>query len=118
MTQWPIFDREPVDRWSRGALVLLGDACHPMRPYMASGAAMAIEDGAILARCIAEIGTDDPAEPFRWYEANRMPRTNKVQRISAANTWLRGPTDTDWLYTYDACAVPLLTPEEAPRELA
>ncbi len=118
VTQWPIFDREPVDRWSRGALVLLGDACHPMRPYMASGAAMAIEDGAILARCIAEIGTDDPAEPFRWYEANRMPRTNKVQRISAANTWLRGPTDTDWLYTYDACAVPLLTPEEAPRELA
>ena len=57
VTQWPIFDREPVDCWSRGALVLLGDACHPMRPYMASGAAMAIEDGAILARCIAEIGT-------------------------------------------------------------
>jgi 6-hydroxynicotinate 3-monooxygenase len=118
VTQWPIFDREPVDRWSRGALVLLGDACHPMRPYMASGAAMAIEDGAILARCIADIGTDDPTEPFRWYEANRMPRTNKVQRISEANTWLRGPTDTDWLYTYDACAIPLLAPEEAPRELA
>jgi 6-hydroxynicotinate 3-monooxygenase len=118
VTQWPIFDREPVDRWSRGALVLLGDACHPMRPYMASGAAMAIEDGAVLARCIAGIGTDDPAEPFRWYEANRMPRTNKVQRISEANTWLRGPTDTDWLYSYDACAIPLLAPEQAPRELA
>src|SRR5258708_6963080 len=68
VTQWPIFDREPVDCWSRGALVLLGDACHPLRPYMASGAAMAIEDGAILARCIAEIGTDDPTQPFRWYE--------------------------------------------------
>jgi 6-hydroxynicotinate 3-monooxygenase len=118
VTQWPIFDREPVDCWSRSALVLLGDACHPMRPYMASGAAMAIEDGAILARCIAEIGTDDPTEPFRWYEANRMPRTNKVQRISEANTWLRGSTDTDWLYTYDAFTIPLLAPEEAPRELA
>ena len=47
-----------------------------------------------------------------------MPRTNKVQRISEANTWLRGPTDTDWLYTYDACTIPLLAPEEAPRELA
>ena len=118
VTQWPIFDREPVDCWSRGALVLLGDACHPMRPYMASGAAMAIEDGAILARCIAEIGTDDPTESFRWYEANRMPRTNKVQRISEANTWLRGPTLTEWLYAYDACAIPLLAPEQAPRELA
>jgi hypothetical protein len=58
------------------------------------------------------------AESFRRYEANRMPRTNKVQRISEANTWLRGPTDPDWLYTYDACAVPLLAPEHAPRRLA
>jgi len=118
VTQWPIFDREPVDCWSRGALVLLGDACHPLRPYMASGAAMAIEDGAVLARCIAEIGADDPAEPFRWYEANRMPRTNKVQRISEANTWMRGPTDPDWLFQYDACSVELLSPDQAPRELA
>ena len=118
VTQWPVFDREPVDCWSRGSLVLLGDACHPLRPYMASGAAMAIEDGAVLARCIAEIGNDDPADSFRWYEANRMPRTNKVQRISAANTWLRGPTNPDWLFTYDACSVPLLAPENAPRELA
>lgn len=118
VTQWPIFDREPVDCWSRGRLVLLGDACHPLRPYMASGAAMAIEDGAVLARCITDIGTDDPIESFRWYEANRMPRTNKVQRISEANTWLRGPTDPDWLYCYDACSVELLSPETAPRELA
>jgi 6-hydroxynicotinate 3-monooxygenase len=36
-----------------------------------------------------------------------------VQRISAANTWLRGPTDPDWLYCYDACAVPLVAPAEA-----
>jgi 6-hydroxynicotinate 3-monooxygenase len=117
VTQWPIFDREPVDCWSRGAMVLLGDACHPLRPYMASGAAMAIEDGAVLARCIAEQGADDPAESFRWYEANRMPRTNKVQRISEANTWLRGPTEPDWLYGYDACAVELLAPADAPRQL-
>jgi hypothetical protein len=47
-----------------------------------------------------------------------MPRTNKVQRISEANTWLRGSTDPDWLYTYNACEVALLAPEDAPRELA
>lgn len=118
VTQWPVFDREPVECWSRANVVLLGDACHPLRPYMASGAAMAIEDGAVLARCLADIGRDDPAEAFRWYEANRMPRTNKVQRISVANTWFRGPTDPDWLFCYDACDVPLLAPEDAPRELA
>lgn len=117
VTKWPVFDREPVDCWSRGRLVLLGDACHPLRPYMASGAAMAIEDGAVLARCLAELGEGDPAEALAWYAANRMPRTNKVQRISVANTWFRGPTDPDWLFTYDACAVPLLSPESAPRAL-
>lgn len=116
--QWPIFDREPVDCWSRGALVLLGDACHPIPPYMAAGAAMAIEDAAILARCIADKGRDDPSEPFRWYEANRIPRTYEVQRISAANTWLRGPTDPDWLFTYDACSVDLVAPSAAGGGLA
>jgi hypothetical protein len=56
-------------------------------------------------------------ESFRRYEANRMPRTNKVRRISEANTWLRGPADPDWPCAYDACAVPRLAPEHAPRKL-
>jgi 6-hydroxynicotinate 3-monooxygenase len=55
ITKWPVFDREPVQQWSDDRIVLLGDACHPMRPYMAAGAAMAIEDAGILARCIAEM---------------------------------------------------------------
>jgi 6-hydroxynicotinate 3-monooxygenase len=108
---WPIYDRERNDRWSGGpdgCLVLLGDACHPMRPFMAAGGAMAVEDGAILSRCLVEF--DDPAEAFRCYEATRIARVAKVQRISIENTWMRGPTDTDWFYCYDACTAPLATP--------
>lgn len=113
VTKWPVFDREPVDTWSGGRIVLLGDACHPLRPYMAAGAAMAIEDAAVLARCIAEIGLNDADESFAWYEANRKPRVGKVQRISLANTWLRTPVNPDWLFCYDACEVPLVAPDGA-----
>ena len=50
--KWAILEREPLPRWSDGRVVLLGDACHPMTPYMAQGGATAIEDAAILARCL------------------------------------------------------------------
>ena len=110
VTKWPVFDREPVDIWSRGPVVLLGDACHPMRPYMAAGAAMAIEDAAVLARCIAEFGSGGVEESFAWYEANRQPRVGGVQRISMANPWLRTPVNPDWFFRYDACTVPLVRP--------
>jgi 6-hydroxynicotinate 3-monooxygenase len=80
---------------------------------LAAGAARAIEDAAVLAGCIAELGADNAAESFAWYEANRMPRVAQVQRISLANTWLRTPTNPDWLFRYDACAVPLLPPGRA-----
>ncbi len=106
---WPIYDRERNDCWSRGRAVLLGDACHPMRPFMAAGGAMAVEDGAILSRSIATY--DDPASAFRNYEATRISRVSEVQRISVANTWMGGPTDTDWFYCYDACTAPLAAPD-------
>ena len=60
VTVWPIFDRERNDRWSGGRIVLLGDACHPMRPFMAAGGAMAIEDAAILSRCLAQFDETRP----------------------------------------------------------
>jgi 6-hydroxynicotinate 3-monooxygenase len=105
VTLWPIFDRERHDRWSGGRLVLLGDACHPMRPYMAGGGAMAIEDSAILTRCLKSF--DDIAEAFQCYEAVRIPRVADVQRISIENSWMRGPTDVNWFFGYDACTAPL-----------
>src|SRR5436190_9265668 len=105
LTKWPILDIEPIDRWSEGNLVLLGDACHAMTPYMASGAAMAIEDAAVLARCLVQ--SDDCATAFALYQTTRMPRVSKVQRISAENSFLRHPTDPTWVFGYDAVNGPL-----------
>jgi 2-polyprenyl-6-methoxyphenol hydroxylase-like FAD-dependent oxidoreductase len=104
--KWAILDRDPLPRWGDGSVVLLGDACHPMTPYMAQGAATAIEDAAVLARCLQEFEDFDGA--FQRYEANRKPRTSRIQAISRANTWMKGgDDDTSWLYGYDAWRVPL-----------
>jgi 6-hydroxynicotinate 3-monooxygenase len=105
LTKWPILDIKPIDKWSERSLVLLGDACHAMTPYMASGAAMAIEDAAVLVRCLLE--SDDHATAFALYQTTRIARVSKVQRISAENTFLRYPTDPAWVFGYDAVAVPL-----------
>ena len=53
---WGLFDRAPLPRWSVGRVTLLGDACHPMLPFIAQGAAQAMEDGATLADCLRKIG--------------------------------------------------------------
>lgn len=103
--EWPILDRERDDRWEHGRIVLTGDACHPVRPYMAAGGAMAIEDAAILARCLAAGG--DLPQALRRYVALRVPRVAEVQRISMENSWMRGPTEVDWFFTYDPCRTPL-----------
>ena len=106
--KWAILEREPLARWSEGRVVLLGDACHPMTPYMAQGAATSIEDAAILARCLEAVEGEDIAGALKRYEAHRKPRTSRIQAISSANTWMqKGEADTAWLYGYDAWNVPL-----------
>jgi 2-polyprenyl-6-methoxyphenol hydroxylase-like FAD-dependent oxidoreductase len=115
--KWAILEREPLPRWSDGRVVLLGDACHAMTPYMAQGAATAIEDAAVLARCL-EKTPGDISGAFRLYEAHRKPRTARIQAISSANTWMKGGNeDTSWLYGYDAWNVPL-TPESGIAPMA
>ena len=52
---WGLFDRAPLPRWSVGRVTLLGDAAHPMLPFMAQGAAQALEDGASLTTCLSKI---------------------------------------------------------------
>jgi 2-polyprenyl-6-methoxyphenol hydroxylase-like FAD-dependent oxidoreductase len=105
--KWGIYERDPLPTWSKGNVVLLGDACHPMTPYMASGAAMALEDAVVLARTIDEAETLEGA--FRLYETTRKPRASAVQAGSSKNTWMRTETNPDWLYGYDASRVPLRT---------
>jgi salicylate hydroxylase len=81
---WALHDREPLARWTRGRVTLLGDACHPMLPMAAQGAAQAIEDGAALASLLAAMPGDVPAALAR-YEAVRKPRATRLQALSAVN---------------------------------
>jgi len=110
VTKWPFFNRNPLPLWSRGRLVLLGDACHPMKPHMAQGAGMAIEDAAMLTRCLGETGTDEYEGAFALYEANRLERASRVQSVSNANTFLFEQEDPSWVYGYDVFNAPLLSP--------
>ena len=105
--KWAIVDRDALARWAEGNVTLLGDACHPMTPYMAQGAAMAIEDAAVLSRCLEGVDRDGGADAFRRFEATRRERTARVQQTSRTNTWLKQRTDADWVYAYDAWATPL-----------
>jgi salicylate hydroxylase/6-hydroxynicotinate 3-monooxygenase len=105
--KWALVDRDSLARWTEGNVTLLGDACHPMTPYMAQGAAMAMEDAAVLSRCLDGVGRDGVADAFRRFEATRKPRTTRVQQTSRTNTWLKDKTDTDWVYAYDAWTAPL-----------
>jgi 2-polyprenyl-6-methoxyphenol hydroxylase-like FAD-dependent oxidoreductase len=105
--KWGIFERDPLPTWRRGRVVLLGDSCHPMTPYMASGAAMALEDAVVLARCFDDLAGARIEQVLDAYEASRKPRTSQVQAGSSANTWMRNATNPDWLYGYDPWTAPL-----------
>src|SRR6516225_2022279 len=105
--KWAIVDRDALARWAERNVTLLGDACHPMTPYMAQGAAMAIEDAAVLSRCLEGVECDGVANAFRRFEASRRDRTTRVQETSRTNTWLKQKTDADWVYSYDAWTAPL-----------
>lgn len=122
--RWALFDRDPLEEWCRGRVTLLGDACHPMLPFLAQGAVMAIEDAWVLSRKLK--GAGDVPAALAAYEAERKPRTAKVQRGARAQMGLYhkrswpeqlatyGPmwlaarlapqfvhTRQDWLYSHD-----------------
>ena len=103
-----LYEREPLPKWSVGCVSLLGDASHPMLPFMAQGAGMAIEDAIVLGRCLGA-GTDRAQVPVALvrYEEARRERTARIQIGSRGNQWMKGPGNADWVYGYDAWAVPL-----------
>ncbi len=103
--KWSLYERDPLPTWCDQKVVLLGDACHPMVPYMAQGAAMAIEDAAILTRVLEE--QPNIPEAFQQFETVRKERTSRVQLTSHKNQWMSKPTDSDWVYGYDAWKVNL-----------
>ncbi len=131
--RWALYDRAPLPYWSRGRVTLLGDACHPMLPFMAQGAAMAIEDAWVLAEELssAKAGHQSAEDALTSYQNFRMPRASKVQAASAANArtfhkraplerllaygpmWLAGgmmpafiESRFDWLYGQDVTSRP------------
>jgi 6-hydroxynicotinate 3-monooxygenase len=102
LRKWALLERDPMPSWGKNRVVLLGDACHPMAPYMAQGAASAIEDAVVLARCLARACCDEIPNAVAVYAANRKDRTARIQLTNRENTWLRFTTDTDWVYDFDA----------------
>jgi salicylate hydroxylase len=82
--KWALFERRPLMNWTQDAAALLGDAAHPMLPFLAQGGAMAIEDAVVAAQCLAR-RPDDAAAALRTYAAIRRGRTRRVQRQAARN---------------------------------
>jgi salicylate hydroxylase len=75
--KWALYDRDPPERWSKGRATLLGDSAHAMLPYLGQGAAMAIEDGCVLAGLIGRAG-DDLNGALLAYERMRLPRAREA----------------------------------------
>ena len=118
--RWAMYDRDPLERWSVGRISLLGDAAHAMLPFFAQGAAQAIEDAVVLARCLQSANDDSAPQALQRYESIRRPRTSQVQVMSRGrevrNHLPDGPEqerrdselangdplrDSAWLYGYD-----------------
>ena len=125
--RWALFDRAPLAKWADGRVALMGDAAHPMLPFMAQGAAMAVEDAWTLAQQLAL--TENAPRALQNYQSLRLARASRVQALSRANAktfhkrtrlnqlgtygpmWLAGklvPTAIharqDWLYGHDVTA--------------
>jgi salicylate hydroxylase len=125
--RWALFDRQPLPKWSDGNVTLLGDACHPMLPFLAQGAVMAIEDAWVLSRKLKN--ATNIAGALTAYETERKPRTTRAQQAArrqmglyhkrgwGAQVTTYGPmwlaahlapsvvhTRNDWLYKHDVVA--------------
>jgi salicylate hydroxylase len=120
--RWSLFNRPPIREWSTRRVTLLGDAAHPTLPYLAQGAAMSVEDGAVLTRVLGM--RDSIADALQLYQSNRVDRTAKIVLQSNANRELfhlrseaeirarfskkdEGDDRNSWLYSYNPLTVEL-----------
>ena len=120
--RWSLFNRPPIRNWSTDRVTLLGDAAHPTLPYLAQGAVMAIEDGAVLTRALGM--TDSIPDALQIYQRNRVDRTARIVLQSSANRELfhlpseqeirarfskrdEGEDRNRWLYSYNPMTVAL-----------
>ncbi|WP_164857263.1 FAD-dependent monooxygenase [Sphingomonas crocodyli] len=122
--RWGLFDRPPYEHWSQGHIAFVGDAVHPMLPYMGQGAAMAIEDAVILARLFDAEASQ--ADALARYGEVRRPRTDWIQMASRqrADFWEKtdpraqlGTAMADAhlaIYPYDAATAPLTAGASRP----
>jgi salicylate hydroxylase len=101
LIKWGLFDRDPLPEWGAGRVTLLGDAAHPMLPFLGLGAAMAIEDGIVLAKAIELAGATPSA--LRRYEAARRARAGEMQEQSRLQGKAAQSVDPD---NYDHAATP------------
>ena len=107
MLKTALYERDPLPFWSKGAITLLGDACHPMMPFMAQGAGQAIEDAVVLARYLQDLDSQaSVAGALQAYQQARLERTSQIQIGSRGNQWLKDGGNADWVYGYDAWGVP------------
>jgi salicylate hydroxylase len=110
--KWGIRDRDPLPRWTSGAVTLLGDAAHPMMPTLAQGAAISLEDGFALARHLSN-SRNDPVGGLAAYEAERRPRASRVV-LQAREQFQNNrknpappPLPRDWIFAHDVTADPV-----------
>jgi salicylate hydroxylase len=80
--EWTLHTLPPLPAWTRGRVALLGDAAHPMLPYLAQGGALALEDAVVLADCIRQAGLQAPIPALARFEALRAARARRVQAAS------------------------------------
>jgi 3-hydroxybenzoate 6-monooxygenase len=140
--RWPMYDRDPIENWIDGRLVLMGDAAHPMLQYLAQGACQALEDAAVLQdSTVGSVFTDDGVDTGAWdraisdFNSARAARTARVQRTARVwgeswhvsgvarvlrNLLFKSRKDgdfqySDWLYGQEGDGVPAVPTEGTAR---
>jgi len=116
--KWALFDREPIKQWTFGRATLLGDAAHPILPFLGMGAAMAFEDAIVLARCIDAY--DEIEEAFERYQNLRIERAEHVYQVSRSHgealqnsdpdkvDWKNSKAANDWtFFSYNPATTPI-----------